>query len=268
MPAASGYDAVAMATDPDIVTACLIVIGNEILSGRTRDANLPFLARTLNDWGVRLREARVIPDDTETIVATVNECRAAFDHVFTSGGIGPTHDDITAAAIAKAFGVALVRNPEAVARLEAQYDPADLTEARLKMADIPEGATLIDNPVSRAPGFRLENVFVLAGVPVILQAMVAGLRHEIAGGRPMLSRTVTAAIAEGVLAPGLAALQEEFPDIEIGSYPFFRLRKFGVSVVLRGTDPARLDAAAAALKALLEKLGGKPLENAPGASQA
>ena len=176
------------------VTAGLLVIGNEILSGRTQDANIAFLGHRLNEIGVRLAEVRVVPDIEADIVAAVNALRARFDYVFTTGGIGPTHDDITAAAIAKAFGVPLIQNPEARARLEGNYRAGDLNEARLRMANTPEGAALIDNPVSRAPGFRLENVFVLAGVPVILQAMVAGLRPAIAGGRPMLSRTVTVAI--------------------------------------------------------------------------
>ncbi len=239
------------------VTACLVIIGNEILSGRTKDANLPYLAKVLNEWGVRLREVRVVPDVEDTIIETVNACRQGFDYVFTSGGIGPTHDDITAAAIAKAFGVALVRNAEAVALLEGHYAPGDLTEARLKMADTPAGASLVDNPVSRAPGFQIENVFVLAGVPTIFQAMVEGLRHRVAGGAPLLSRTVSCFLAEGQIAPGLATLQERFGEIEIGSYPFFRLRKFGVSVVLRGTDEAVIGRAEAALRAVIAELDGE-----------
>lgn len=240
------------------VTACLIIIGNEILSGRTKDANLPFLAERLNAWGIRLREARVIPDVEETIIATVNACRPAFDYVFTTGGIGPTHDDITAAAMAKAFGVRLERNAEARALLEARYEPGTLTEARLKMADIPEGASLIENPVSAAPGFQLGNVFVLAGVPNIMQAMVDGLRHRLVGGAPMLSRTISSLLAEGDLAAGLGALQARYPEVEIGSYPYFRLRRFGVSVVLRATDAEALDRAAADLAVLIRSLGGEP----------
>ena len=175
------------------VTACVLVIGNEILSGRTKDANLAWLAVELNKLGVRLMEARVIPDVEETIVATLNEVRARFDYVFTTGGIGPTHDDITAACVARAFAVPLVRNPEAVRRLQAHYaNPADLNEARLRMANAPEGATLIDNPVSKAPGFRIGNVHVMAGIPVIMQAMFDGIRHTLVGGSPMLSRTINA----------------------------------------------------------------------------
>jgi len=195
----------------------MIVIGNEILSGRTKDANLPYLAERLNEWGVRLREARVLPDVEDVIVATVNECRAKFDYVFTTGGIGPTHDDITAAAVAKAFGRALVRDPEAVRLLQTRYGGTDLNEARLKMADIPEGAELIENPVSGAPGFQIENVFVMAGVPAIMQAMVESLRHRVTGGEPVRSRSVAAHLAEGTVAEGLSAIQARYPEIDIGS---------------------------------------------------
>ena len=172
-------------TEDRIYTACLIVIGNEVLSGRTRDANLQYLGRELNAIGVRLAEARVIPDDTAVIVTTVNDARARFDYVFTTGGIGPTHDDITSAAVAAAFGVPLERNPEAEARLRRHYEDKDLNAARLTMADIPRGADLIDNPVSQAPGFRLENVYVMAGVPRIAQAMFDGIRHTLKGGARM-----------------------------------------------------------------------------------
>lgn len=241
------------------VTACMIVIGNEILSGRTKDANLPHLAARLNEWGVRLREARVVPDIEEVIVATVNECRAKFDYVFTTGGIGPTHDDITAAAVAKAFGLKLVRDPEAVRLLQARYGGTDLNEARLKMADIPEGAELIENPVSGAPGFQVGNVFVMAGVPAIMQAMLESLRHRVAGGAPVRSRTVAAHLAEGTVAEGLSAIQARYPDLDIGSYPFYRQGNFGVSLVLRGVDDARLDAALAELEALIVALGAEPI---------
>ncbi|MBT6884171.1 MAG: competence/damage-inducible protein A, partial [Rhodospirillaceae bacterium] len=166
------------------ITAALIIIGNEILSGRTQDANLAFLGEQLNELGVRLREVRVIPDVEDTIIETVNTLRQAFDYVFTTGGIGPTHDDITSAAIAKAFGTELARHPEAEALLLGHYKPEDVTPARMKMADIPVGATLLDNPVSKAPGFRLENVHVLPGVPRIMQAMFKLFSHELVGGEP------------------------------------------------------------------------------------
>jgi molybdenum cofactor synthesis domain-containing protein len=247
-----------------IVTACLLIIGNEILSGRTQDANLAFIAKGLNEVGVRLREVRVIPDVAETIIATVNEMRAKFDYVFTTGGIGPTHDDITSECIARAFGVRWVLDEEARRRLAAGYaNPTDLNEARLRMAHIPEGAVLIDNPVSRAPGFRIGNVFVMAGVPRIMQSMFDGIKHSLAGGAPVLSRTVTSGLPEGVLAEGLGKLQERYPDFDIGSYPYYRRGGFGTSLVVRGTDASRLDAAVGELFAMVKGLGGDPYEGDP-----
>ncbi|HEV7371975.1 competence/damage-inducible protein A [Arenibaculum sp.] len=241
------------------VTAAILVIGNEILSGRTQDANLAFLARRLTGIGVRLREARVVPDDADEIVAALDALRSRYDHVFTTGGIGPTHDDITSACVARAFGVPLERNPEAVRRLEAHYgDPAMLNAARLRMAEIPAGATLIDNPVSAAPGFTIGNVHVLAGVPTIMQAMFDGIAAGLKGGDPVHARTVTCSLAEGTLAEGLGALQDRYPGLEIGSYPWFRNRQFGVSLVLRGTDVAELDRATEELCGLVRSLGGEP----------
>jgi molybdenum cofactor synthesis domain-containing protein len=199
------------------VTAALIVIGNEVLSGRTRDANLPYLGQRLNELGVQLKETRVIRDDEDAIVRTVNECRQAYDYVFTTGGIGPTHDDITAGSIAKAFGVPLLRHPEAVARLERHYRSGEFNEARMRMTDVPEGGTLIDNPVSAAPGFRIENVFVFAGVPAIMQAMFEGIKHALIGGEPLRARTFRTTLAEGQLAHGLGDIQVRFPEVEIGS---------------------------------------------------
>jgi len=242
------------------VTACVVVIGNEILSGRTKDANLPFLAEGLNAVGVRLMEARVIPDLRETIVATINEVRAKFDYVFTTGGIGPTHDDITAECMAAAFGVPLIRHPEAVARLTRHYPPGGLTEARLRMANTPEGATLIDNPVSVAPGFQIGNVFVMAGVPAIMRSMFDGVKHRLKGGTPMRARTVASALPEGVIAKDLGQLQDRYPDLELGSYPFFRMGKPGTAIVARGTDLDRLEACIGELKAIMVALGGDPQE--------
>ncbi len=242
------------------VTAALVVIGNEILSGRTQDTNLKYLGGRLNELGIRLVEARVVRDEEDAIVGAVNALRAACDYVFTTGGIGPTHDDITARCIAKAFGRPLVRNPEAVRRLEAAYAEGELNEARLSMADMPEGAELIDNPVSGAPGFRIGNVFVMAGVPSIMRAMFEGVKHRLTGGAPVLSRTVSAHLAEGQLAGGLAGLQERFPGVEVGSYPFFRQGRFGVSIVLRGTEADALDRATEALRDLIRELGGEPIE--------
>ncbi|MFO1129608.1 MAG: molybdopterin-binding protein [Rhodospirillales bacterium] len=246
---------------PREVTAAVLIIGNEVLSGRTRDQNLPFLAEQLNAVGVRVREARIIADDEDAIVAAVNACRAAFDYVFTTGGIGPTHDDITSAAIAKAFGVALVRDPEAEARLLRHYRPDEVNAARLKMADVPEGAVLIDNPVSTAPGMQVENVFVLPGVPAIMRAMFDGLRHRLMGGAPMRSRTISAFTTEGRIAAPLAAIQTAHASVEIGSYPFARYGRFGVSLVIRGVDPAAVDAATEAVRALLIGDGTEPIED-------
>jgi molybdenum cofactor synthesis domain-containing protein len=241
------------------VTACLVVIGNEILSGRTKDANLAFLATNLNAIGVRLMEARVIPDIEETIIATINEVRAKFDYVFTTGGIGPTHDDITADAIAKAFGVRLLEHPEAIARLEKHYgSPEMFTPPRRRMARIPEGGILVDNPVSTAPGFQIGNVFVMAGVPMIVEAMFGSLKHRLVGGKPMLSRAVKINLPEGTIAEPLTALQARYPDLEIGSYPAFRQGKIMTSLVLRGTDEARLATAAEELAAILRDMGGEP----------
>jgi len=248
--------AVGVSTRP--VTACFIIIGNEILSGRTQDKNLAYLAEKLNGAGVQLREARVIPDVESVIVETVQACCRAFDYVFTSGGIGPTHDDITAACIAKAFGVALERNPDAVALLEGHYKPGELTEARLKMANVPAGAALIDNPVSKAPGFRIGNLHVLAGVPSVFQAMVDNILPTLKGGATVLSRTLTAALPESRLAPGLSEIQAAHPTVDIGSYPFFRPGGFGVSIVARGTDAAELDVVAEKVAVLMREFGQEP----------
>ena len=246
-----------------IVTAALIIIGNEILTGRTRDANLPYLAGRLDGIGVRLREVRVVPDDEAAIATAVNELRAVHDYVFTTGGVGPTHDDITAASLAKAFGVPVERNAGAVARLEAYYAgrDLDLNEARLTMADMPAGAELIDNPVSGAPGFRIENVFVMAGVPEIMQAMFEALRPRLKGGAPVHSRTVTVDLPEGAIAATLEDVEGRHAGVEIGSYPFYRGRAFGVKLVLRAVDEARLAAATAELVDALAGLGGAPVED-------
>lgn len=242
------------------VTACVLIIGNEILSGRVQDENLAFLAQALNDCGIRLREARVIPDDAATIVATVNEVRRTFDYVFTTGGIGPTHDDITAQCIADAFGVPLILHPDAVRILEAHYPPGALNEARLRMARVPEGASLLLNPISRAPGFAVGNVHVLPGVPQIMRAIFNELRHRLVGGAKVLSRSVSCALGEGALAERLGDIQNRHPEVEIGSYPYFRRADFGVTLVVRGTDRERVAAAVEAIKALIRSLGSEPVE--------
>jgi molybdenum cofactor synthesis domain-containing protein len=240
--------------------ACMIVIGNEILSGRTQDKNLAWIAKELNESGIKLVEARFIPDVREVIIETVNHCRAKFTYVFTSGGIGPTHDDITTECIAAAFGVAVKRHKQAEAVLTAHYGVENLNASRLKMADIPEGASLIANPVSAAPGFRLENVFVMAGVPSILQAMFANIKGDLKGGAKTLSRTISAYVTEGVLAEKLTAIQNNAPDVEIGSYPFMRTNRLGTSLVARSTNAERLDAVYAQIREMLLSFTGEVIE--------
>lgn len=246
-----------------IVTAGMLVIGNEILSGRTQDANMHYIAGRLNELGVRLVEARVVRDIQEEIVEALNAMRARHDYVFTSGGIGPTHDDITADAVAAAFGVGIDVRDDARALLEAHYEPGQLTPARLRMARIPDGASLIENPVSTAPGFRIGNVFVMAGVPAIFRAMFESCRHQIAGGAPLLSRTISCELPEGKLAEPLGDLQARFAEVDMGSYPFYRGTRFGTSIVLRSTDRVLLAEAAEALKAMMRELGGTPYEGDP-----
>jgi molybdenum cofactor synthesis domain-containing protein len=244
-----------MSSSDQPVSACLIIIGNEILSGRTQDANLAWLAQTLGEAGIRMMEARVVPDIEREIVDAVNACRAKHTYVFTTGGIGPTHDDITSATIAKAFGRRFERNAEAERRLLAYYPPERVNAERMRMADLPEGVELIDNPVSVAPGFIIENVYVLPGVPKIMQAMVLELLPRLRGGRKMLARTITLFMAEGDVSKGLAQIQADHPELEIGSYPFWRPQGPSCSIVIRGTDQAAIDRAADALYALARSFG-------------
>lgn len=234
-------------------TAAMLVIGDEILTGRTRDANMHHLAQELTGRGIRLSEVRIVADAHPAIVAALNALRGAYDHVFTSGGIGPTHDDITADAVAAAFGVAIDIRADARAILEAHYQRTglELNAARLRMARIPEGAALIDNPVSAAPGFTLGNVHVMAGVPAIFQAMVAGVLPRLVGGAPLLSQMLDVPRGEGEIATPLSALAERFADLSFGSYPYNRSGVFGTQVVVRGTDAARIDAAMVELARLL-----------------
>lgn len=243
-----------MATE---VTAALVIIGNEVLSGRTQDANLQYIALGLNEVGVRLKEVRVVADDETAIIAAVNALRAAHAYVFTTGGIGPTHDDITAECIAKAFGVRLLRDPRAVECLLRQIRPENLNEARLRMANIPEGAELIDNPVSHAPGFRIGNVYVMAGVPKIMRAMFDGLRPDLKGGTRMVSKSVTIHMGEGAIAEALRLIQERRPEVEIGSYPFNNDGKYGTVIVTRGTDPSLVEAVARDVAAMARGVGAE-----------
>jgi molybdenum cofactor synthesis domain-containing protein len=235
------------------ITAALILIGNEILSGRTVDKNLNYIAKGLNAVGVRFREARVIPDIESTIIDTVRELSSTYDHVFTTGGIGPTHDDITSSCVAKAFNVELIQNEKAREALENYYSSSDLSDSRLRMSYTPEGATLIPNPISGAPGFTIGNVHVMAGIPNIMQAMFDHLVQTIEHGERLISREVSAYASESAIAKELTAIQEQYPTIEIGSYPFVENNKIGVSLVIRGTDETILSACEQALTSLLEK---------------
>lgn len=247
------------------VTACLLIIGNEILSGRTQDKNLNYLAKGLNGVGVRLAEVRVIPDVRQTIVETVNECRAQFDYLFTTGGIGPTHDDITTECVAEAFGLATFRDQETVdlmlSYMKARGAGGEMNEARMRMATFPEGAELIRNKISAAPGYRIGNVFVLAGVPRIMQSMFEELKTQLKGGATVKARAMRVALGEGTIAEDLGKLQEKYPEVDIGSYPAMRqVGGFSVSVVLRGTDEDALDRAIGDLDSMLRALGGDPVE--------
>jgi molybdenum cofactor synthesis domain-containing protein len=243
----------------------MLVIGDEVLSGRTRDANTHHLAGVLTEVGIALREARVIADDHDAIVAAVNALRGAHDLVFTSGGIGPTHDDITADAVAAAFDAPIDVRADARAILEAYYDdPGALNAARLRMARIPDGARLILNPLSQAPGFILGNVHVMAGVPSIFAAMLEGLRPSLVGGPPVLAWSFRAAAPEGDLAEPLRALDAAHPAVTFGSYPFYR-GGLGATLIARSADPAALERAADALRAMLSDLGASFAETPPAA---
>lgn len=235
-------------------TAAMLTIGDEILSGRTQDSNMVYLARALTEKGIALRETRTVPDVAAEIIAAVNALRSRYTYVFTSGGIGPTHDDITADSVAAAFGVGIDIRADARAILATNYanPETDLNPARLRMARIPDGATLIDNPVSKAPGFRLGNVHVMAGVPAVFQAMVAGVLPSLLGGPPMLSETVRIDHPEGKVAGPLKDLAEAHPLVSIGSYPFTIDGRYGTNIVARSTDPVLLAAAAADLRRMAE----------------
>ncbi|MEC9431505.1 MAG: molybdopterin-binding protein [Pseudomonadota bacterium] len=244
-------------------TSAMVVIGDEILSGRTRDSNMHHLAQVLTEAGAPLREVRVVADDRAEIIAAVRELSGKYDHVFTSGGIGPTHDDITAESVAAAFDTPISVRDDARAILLAHYgDPEKLTEPRLRMARIPEGAELIANPISGAPGFKLRNVHVMAGVPIIFNAMVESLRPTLKGGPKMLSHAFRIPVAEGDIAGPLTALAEAHPEISFGSYPFYQ-GGYGSTVVARSTDAAALAAAADGLRAMCEALGAKNVTELP-----
>ena len=240
-------------SSPDSVTAALIVIGDEILSGRTKDVNIGAVADFCTDVGIDLKEVRVISDETDEIVDAVNALRARYTYVFTTGGIGPTHDDITADAVAKAFGVALPINAQARAMLESRWKETgtEVNEARLRMARIPEGADLIVNSVSAAPGFRIGNVHVMAGVPIIMRAMLEALTATLKGGKKVMSVTVKAAVGEGTVGGPLGELQAQYPDVKMGSYPQMGKDRVMTELVLRSSDAARLVDAAGKVRAMV-----------------
>jgi molybdenum cofactor synthesis domain-containing protein len=238
--------------------AALIIIGNEILSGRTHDTNTPWIAERLTRYGILLAEVRVIPDIEDVIINTVRDVKGRFDYVFTTGGIGPTHDDITSESMAKAFGKSWDRNPQAYQMLVDYYGAEQVTPARAKMAMIPATATLIPNPVTGAPGFGIENVFVMAGVPRIMQAMFDHVIGQIKIGAPVLSSTVTCGLHESLIADDLGKLQKEFPDVDVGSYPHYRGGILGLSLVVRATDQALLETVTNRMIALIRQYGGEP----------
>ncbi len=237
--------------------ASLIIIGNEILSGRTQDKNLSYLANWLNEIGIQLVEVRVIRDEEEIVVETVNYLRSTYDYVFTTGGIGPTHDDITSLCIAKAFGVELEINSGALGILKEYYKDSELTDARMKMTKMPVGSELIENPVSRAPGFKMDNVFVLAGIPSIMQGMLEGAKKHLTVGVVVKSKSIDVFTPESSVADALTDLQNKYSEVEIGSYPFNKDNRFGTSVVMRSSDDEKLENCESDLKELMKNYDTK-----------
>lgn len=237
------------------ITAAILVIGDEILSGRTKDKNIGYIAEYLTALGIDLREVRVVPDEESEIVAALNALRARFTYVFTTGGIGPTHDDITADCVAKAFGVTIAEDSRAIALLRERYTPEELTPARLRMARIPAGADLIENPISKAPGFRIGNVIVMAGVPSIMQAMLDNVAPTLQTGVRMTVETIDGAgIPEGIYGAALGEIAKAHPEVSIGSYPSFQNGGFRNQIVVRGRDPHAVALAAQAVVAMLATL--------------
>ena len=234
--------------------AALIIIGNEILSGRTKDKNLAYLAEWLNEIGIQLYEVRVIRDDEKEIIDCVNLLRKKYDYVFTTGGIGPTHDDITTESIAKAFNVELETNPEALKILQSYYKEGELNEARLKMTLLPKGAELVENPVTKAPGFKMENVFVMAGIPSIMQGMLEGAKAFLKVGNKMTSKSIDVFMPESYVAEELSKMQDNYPEVEIGSYPFNKEGQFGTSLVMRSTNLDTLERCSSDVAEMVKKL--------------
>ena len=241
-----------------VSTAGIIIIGDEILSGRTKDTNINWIATELNNIGVRLIEARIISDDSETIIETVKTFTKKFTYVFSCGGIGPTHDDITTESVANAFNQKLVKDPEAMRRLKIHYEGTNIefNEARQKMAIIPTNSILIDNPVSAAPGYKIENLFVFAGVPKIMQGMFSTISYHLVGGIKLMSKTVSSNVGEGLIAKDLEQIEKKFKAVKIGSYPYFKPGNFGTSIVLRSEYESSLNQASQAVLSAIIKLGG------------
>jgi len=242
------------------VTAAVIIIGNEILSGRTQDINLNHIALTLGRWGIQTLEARVIPDDADEIVRCVNRLRARYDYVFTTGGIGPTHDDITASCIAMAFGVPLVEHPEIAALIRSREAPEDVMQSRLRMAQVPKGAGLVDNTTGGPPGFFIENVYVMAGIPRVMHAMLGSLDGKLRSGPVIVGKSVSAFLAESEIADALSDIQDSFLDLSLGSYPFMRDSRYGTNLVIRGSDHKRIDEALEQVVTAIRAAGAQPLE--------
>ena len=234
--------------------AALIIIGNEILSGRTKDKNLAYLAEWLNEIGIQLYEVRVIRDDEKEIIDCVNLLRKKYDYVFTTGGIGPTHDDITTESVAKAFNVELETNPEALKILQSYYKEGELNEARLKMTLLPKGAELVENPATKAPGFKMENVFVMAGIPSIMQGMLEGAKAFLKIGNKMTSKSIDVFMPESYVAEELSKMQDNYPEVEIGSYPFNKEGQFGTSLVMRSANLDTLERCASDVAEMVKKL--------------
>ena len=241
-----------------IVTAAVVIIGNEILSGRTQDTNLRDIALTLGGWGIRVTEARVIPDVEAVIVSVVNEVRARHAYVLTTGGIGPTHDDITAECIARAFDVPLVEHPEIAALIRKREAPPEIMAARLRMARVPLGGGLIANATGGPPGFFIGNVYVMAGIPAVMRGMLSSLEGKLSGGAVLQARSVTAYLPESAIATPFSSLQTRYPAVDMGSYPFSRDDRYGTSLVLRSTDIALLERALGEVRAMIVAAGGAP----------
>jgi molybdenum cofactor synthesis domain-containing protein len=242
------------------VTAAVLIIGNEILSGRTQDTNLAHISRAVGDWGIRIKEVRVVPDIEAEIIEATRALSGRYDYVFTTGGIGPTHDDITAECIAKAFNRALVEHPDIGTRIRARPAPPEVMASRLRMARVPEGAALIDNPTGGPQGFAIENVYVMAGIPTVMQAMLSSLAGKLRGGAVVKSLAVTAYLGESQIAAALGEIQARYPDIDLGSYPFAKDGRYGTTLVMRGTNETDLERMRNEVRRVIEAAGETPVD--------